>query len=82
MVDVSEKAATDRAATATGFITMRPETLALVQRGGMKKGDVLAVAQVAGIQAAKHTASARSWEISASLVVVLPQSMPSQAGPA
>ena len=47
MVDVSEKAATDRAATATGFITMRPETLALVQRGGMKKGDVLAVAQVA-----------------------------------
>ncbi|MEE0785514.1 MAG: cyclic pyranopterin monophosphate synthase MoaC, partial [Oscillospiraceae bacterium] len=41
MVDVSEKAATDRAATATGFITMRPETLALVQRGGMKKGDVL-----------------------------------------
>ena len=57
MVDVSEKAATDRAATATGFIAMRPETLALVQRGGMKKGDVLAVAQVAGIQAAKHTAS-------------------------
>ena len=57
MVDVSEKAATDRAATATGFITMRPETLALVQRGGMKKGDVLAVSQVAGIQAAKHTAS-------------------------
>ena len=57
MVDVSEKAATDRAATATGFIAMQPETLALVQRGGMKKGDVLAVAQVAGIQAAKHTAS-------------------------
>ena len=55
MVDVSEKAATDRAATATGFIAMRPETLALVQRGGMKKGDVLAVAQVAGIMAAKRT---------------------------
>ena len=55
MVDVSEKAATDRAATATGFITMRPETLALVQRGGMKKGDVLGTAQIAGIMAAKKT---------------------------
>ena len=46
MVDVSEKAATDRAATATGFIAMRPETLALVQRGGMKKGDVLALSLI------------------------------------
>ena len=55
MVDVSEKAATDRAATATGFITMRPETLALVQRGGMKKGDVLTVAQIAGVMGAKRT---------------------------
>ena len=55
MVDVSEKAATDRAATATGFITMRPETLALVQRGGMKKGDVLGTAQIGGIMGAKNT---------------------------
>jgi len=55
MVDVSEKADTMRRAVARGRVLMRPETLALVQSGGMKKGDVLAVAQVAGIMAAKNT---------------------------
>lgn len=56
MVDVSEKAATLRTATARGTVRLSPETLSLVQSGGMQKGDVLAVAQVAGIQAAKRTA--------------------------
>lgn len=55
MVDVTDKAVTDRSATAEGFVTMRPETLALVRAGGLHKGDVLAVAQVAGILAAKRT---------------------------
>jgi cyclic pyranopterin phosphate synthase len=55
MVDVSAKDDTVREATARGRITMRPETLALVERGAMEKGDVLAVAQVGGIMAAKQT---------------------------
>jgi cyclic pyranopterin monophosphate synthase len=55
MVDVGAKADTERVAVARGRITMRPETLALIQSGGVKKGDVLTVAQVAGIQAAKRT---------------------------
>ena len=55
MVDVSEKAATTRTATAEGFVRMRPETLALLLEGGAPKGDVLAVARVAGIMAAKRT---------------------------
>ncbi len=55
MVDVSEKEPTTRSATAEGFVVMRPDTLALIQNGGVKKGDVLAVAQVAGIMAAKRT---------------------------
>ena len=57
MVDVSAKDDTVRQATARGRILMRPETLALVERGAMEKGDVLAVAQVGGIMAAKHTGS-------------------------
>ncbi len=56
MVDVSAKAETERAATARGSVLMRPETLALVAAGEMKKGDVLAVARLAGIMAAKRTA--------------------------
>ncbi|MEX2130531.1 MAG: cyclic pyranopterin monophosphate synthase MoaC [Pseudohongiellaceae bacterium] len=56
MVDVTEKSSTDRSATATGYITMQPETLELVASGGHKKGDVLAVARIAGIQAAKRCA--------------------------
>ena len=55
MVDVSEKPVTHRAATAEGFIHMQPDTLNLVRSGKVKKGDVLAVAQVAGIMAAKRT---------------------------
>jgi cyclic pyranopterin phosphate synthase len=55
MVDVGDKADTERIAVAKGAITMRPETLALIRAGGLEKGDVLAVARVAGIMAAKKT---------------------------
>ncbi|HVO15392.1 MAG TPA: cyclic pyranopterin monophosphate synthase MoaC [Alphaproteobacteria bacterium] len=55
MVDVSAKAETDRVAVAKGSVIMAPETLKLIQEGGAKKGDVLAVAQLAGIMAAKRT---------------------------
>ena len=58
MVDVSEKAVTDRAAVAEGSITVSPETMQKIREGSLKKGDVLAVAQVAGIMAAKRT-----WEL-------------------
>ncbi len=58
MVDVSEKAATRRAAAAAGTVYMAPETLRRIGAGSVRKGDVLAVAQVAGIQAAKHC-----WEL-------------------
>lgn len=58
MVDVGDKDVTRRTAVAAGEVHMAPETLALIRSGGMKKGDVLAVAQVAGIQAAKHC-----WEL-------------------
>jgi cyclic pyranopterin phosphate synthase len=56
MVDVGGKPVTAREAVAEGRINMRSETLALIQEGGHKKGDVLAVARVAGIMAAKKTA--------------------------
>ena len=55
MVDVSQKADTRRVAIAKGEVLMGRETLALIRQGGMEKGDVLAVAQVAGIMAAKRT---------------------------
>jgi cyclic pyranopterin phosphate synthase len=55
MVDVGEKDVTERVAVARGRLTMQAETLRLIIEGNMKKGDVLAVAQVAGIMAAKHT---------------------------
>jgi len=55
MVDVSAKGDTQREATARGRVVMRPETLALVRAEGLPKGDVLAVAQVAGVMAAKRT---------------------------
>lgn len=58
MVDVTEKAVTHRTAAAAGEVHMARETLAKIRAGAMKKGDVLAVAQVAGIQAAKH-----NWEL-------------------
>jgi cyclic pyranopterin phosphate synthase len=56
MVDVGAKAATAREALAEGFLALRPEALALVREGRAGKGDVLAVARVAAIQAAKRTA--------------------------
>ena len=55
MVDVTDKAVTFRAAVAEGRVRMNPETVALIRTGGTPKGDVLAVAQVAGIMAAKRT---------------------------
>ncbi|MHB0875672.1 MAG: cyclic pyranopterin monophosphate synthase MoaC [Anaerolineae bacterium] len=55
MVDVGDKAVTVREAVAAGEVHMRPETLALIQAGGLPKGDVIAVARVAGIMAAKRT---------------------------
>ena len=56
MVDVSGKPATAREAIAEGRIRMQPDTLRLIIAGGHKKGDVLAVARIAGIMAAKKTA--------------------------
>jgi len=58
MVDVTEKAITYRTATAAGAVSMSAETVNRIRSGGIQKGDVLAVAQVAGIQAAKHC-----WEL-------------------
>ena len=55
MVDVGVKDATRREAVARGAVLMRPETLQLIVGGGLPKGDVLAVARVAGIMAAKRT---------------------------
>lgn len=56
MVDVSDKATTDRIATARGHVIMAPETLAIVEGGTAKKGDVLGIARLAGIMGAKRTA--------------------------
>ena len=58
MVDVTGKAVTHRTAVAAGEVHMAPDTLERIKSGTIKKGDVLAVAQVAGIQAAKH-----NWEL-------------------
>lgn len=58
MVDVTEKPVTHRRAVAAGEIHIASETMAHIKNGTLKKGDVLAVAQVAGIQAAKH-----NWEL-------------------
>ena len=58
MVDVGGKADTQRTAIAQGEVQMKPETLALIRAGHLKKGDVLTVAQIAGITAAKRT-----WEL-------------------
>jgi cyclic pyranopterin phosphate synthase len=55
MVDVTGKAVTERVAVAKGSIVMAPETLTLIREGGVKKGDVLSVARLAGIMAAKRT---------------------------
>lgn len=55
MVDVSDKSDTERVATATGRIRMKPETLQVIAAGQAKKGDVLAIARIAAITAAKKT---------------------------
>jgi cyclic pyranopterin monophosphate synthase len=55
MVDVGDKPDTDRTAIAKGEVHMRPETLELIRQGAIKKGDVLSVAQIAGVMAAKRT---------------------------
>ncbi len=55
MVDVGAKPVTERTATARARVTMLPATAALIRSGGAKKGDVLAVARIAGIMAAKRT---------------------------
>ena len=57
MVDVSSKPLEKRTATARGMIRLQPETVKLVSENGMKKGDVLTVARLAGIQAAKQTSN-------------------------
>ena len=54
MVDVTEKRSTNRVATASGRVRMASETLELIAGGGHKKGDVIAIARIAGIQAAKN----------------------------
>jgi cyclic pyranopterin phosphate synthase len=56
MVDVGQKPDTERVAVAKGEVQMRPETLELIRQGALKKGDVLTVAQIAGVMAAKRTA--------------------------
>ena len=56
MVNVGDKPATHRIAVATGKITMLPETFIMVEAGNHKKGDVLGIARIAGIQASKRTA--------------------------
>ncbi len=55
MVDISEKSATERVAVAEAIIIMQPTTLQLILEGGIKKGDVIAAARIAGIMAAKRT---------------------------
>ncbi len=57
MVDIGEKSVTHRIAIAAGAITMQLETLRLIKDGGSKKGDVLGIARVAGIMAAKKTSA-------------------------
>jgi len=56
MVDVSAKPDSERIAVAKGAVVMQPETLALIREGALKKGDVISVAQLAGVMAAKRTA--------------------------
>ena len=55
MVDVSSKRETERTATAKGCVLLQPKTIALIRNGSVKKGDVLSIAQLAGIMGAKRT---------------------------
>ena len=57
MVDIGDKVATLRVATAKGKVSMRPETLSMILKGTVEKGDVLTTARIAGIMGAKHTAT-------------------------
>lgn len=57
MVDVGEKSVTHRIAVAAGRVLVNEQTFSLIRSGGMKKGDVLTVAQIAGVMGAKHTPS-------------------------
>jgi cyclic pyranopterin monophosphate synthase len=80
MVDVADKAVTHRIAVAEGRIRMLPATLALIRRGGGRKGDALAVARIAGIMAAKKTADiiplCHPLALTRVAVELLPQSRP------
>ena len=55
MVDVSDRDVSDRASTAAGFVSLRPETITAIRDARLPKGDVLSTARIAGIQAAKRT---------------------------
>lgn len=55
MVDVADKPDSDRLAVAEGFVYMQPGTMALIQEGALKKGDVISIARIAGIMGAKKT---------------------------
>lgn len=55
MIDISDKSSVARTAVAEGRITLKASTIAVIREGGVKKGDVLAISQLAGIQAAKET---------------------------
>jgi cyclic pyranopterin phosphate synthase len=82
MVDVSDKPASAREATAAGLVRMKPETLALALGGGGKKGDVRAVAEIAGVMAAKRTSDLipMCHPLSLSKVVVEVSEAPSGEG--
>jgi cyclic pyranopterin monophosphate synthase len=84
MVDVSDKAVTQRTAVAEGLVTMTAATLALVTSGTAKKGDVLATARIAGIMAAKRTHEliplCHPLAITKVTVDLMPQSDPLEAG--
>ena len=80
MVDVSDKAVTQRVAVAEGFVAMTAATLALVRDGTAKKGDVLATARIAGIMAAKRTSDliplCHPLQITKATVDLMPQDQP------
>lgn len=88
MVDVSPKKETKRIAQAEGFISMKPETLALIESGETKKGDVLACARIAGIMAAKKTSDLiplchplmlTNVEVTSNLIIPPHQMMPAES---
>ena len=90
MVDVADKASTNRTAIATGHIEMLPATRALIESGSAKKGDVLGIARVAAIMAAKKPANSfpcatlwRSpmWESSSPSLRVKAQALTAFAAP-